>query len=83
MKVAVPVTGRAALACPLTAPSVPLPRVVLGGVRAPFVPDCPLACAATPAEFEVDADVVVELVDVLLELVEVLVELVAHEPAEP
>jgi hypothetical protein len=56
---------------------------VLGGVRAPFVPDCPLACAATPAEFEVDADVVVELVDVLLELVEVLVELVAHEPAEP
>lgn len=82
MKVAVPVTGRAALACPLTAPSVPLPRVVLGGVRAPFVPDCPFACAATPPELEVDVELVA-LVEVLLELVEVLVELVAHEPAEP
>ena len=80
-----PVTGRAAFACPLTAPSVPPPRVVLGGVKAPFAPDCPFACTATPPELEVDVDVevLVEPVEVLVELAEVLVELVAHEPAEP
>ena len=79
MKLAVPVTGRAAFACPLTAPSTPPPRVVLGGVKAPFAPDCPFACTAATPELEVDVEVPVELV----ELVDVLVELVAHEPAEP
>ena len=72
VKLAVPSTGRAACAIPLTAPweLIPPPfRVVLGGVNAPFEPEAlaptptPLPFVETLADPDTAADPLAELVD--------------------
>jgi hypothetical protein len=79
VKLAVPVTGWAALACPATEPSTPPFRVVLGGVKAPFWPFEPWDCALTPT---VPLDEVLVEVEVVVVAV-VVVELETHEAAPP